>query len=284
MFLRRLIITLPFIFFTIIVLFSLYFGSFFIFPNVSALAEQKPGTTALMKFRMRQWEHTGKKRSIDQRWIPYHRISSYLINAVIISEDAKFWQHEGFDFKAIQAAIEKDLKTRTFKLGASTITQQLVKNLFLSPSKNPIRKIKEAILTWRIENALSKQRILELYLNVIEWGDGIFGSEAAARCYYQTSAADLTARQAATLAAILPNPIKYRPMSPNQFVIRRSDAIYRIMIKQGIVVETTETESISDDSTVSSDTARTPQMHIDDLIDSLSKLDKSTESRFADSL
>ena len=112
----------------------------------------------------------GKKYTIRQRWVPLSRISPYLIKAVLIAEDDKFWSHEGFDYEAMQKAIEKDIKAKKFKLGGSTISQQLAKNLYLSPSKNPVRKIKEAIITWRMEKVLSKKRILELYLNVAEWG------------------------------------------------------------------------------------------------------------------
>ena len=119
------------------------------------------------------------------------RISPYVIKAVLIAEDDKFWSHEGFDFEAIQKAMEKDLKARRFKVGGSTISQQLAKNLYLTPSKNVLRKVKEAILTWRIERNLTKKRIIELYLNLVEWGEGIFGIEAAARHYFGKSAAAL---------------------------------------------------------------------------------------------
>jgi len=129
-------------------------------------------------------------------------VSSNLVKAVLIAEDNKFWQHRGFDYEAIEMAIEKNIEAREFKSGASTISQQLAKNLYLSPSKNPVRKIKEAILTWRIEKTLSKRRILELYVNVAEWGDGIFGVEQAARTYYGVSAAGISPQQAARLAGV----------------------------------------------------------------------------------
>jgi monofunctional biosynthetic peptidoglycan transglycosylase len=204
---------------------------------------------------------------------------------VIISEDAKFWKHEGFDFEAIHYAVEKDLKARTFKLGASTITQQLAKNLYLSPSKNPVRKFKEAILTWRIEKTLSKRRILEIYLNSIEWGDAIFGIEAASHHYYQASAATLTARQAATLAAVLPNPIRYNPTSQQRFVVRRSEMIYKILVRRGFVIETSEIDSVEQpkESVPEKSASWTPEMQIDELVDSLTRLDKDTESWLPDS-
>ena len=166
------------------------------------------------------------------------RISPYLIKAVIIAEDDKFWKHEGFDFEAIQKAVEKDLKARKFKAGGSTISQQLAKNLYLTPSKNPLRKIKEAILTWRIERTLSKKRIIELYLNVVEWGEGIFGVEAASRYYYGKSAATLGPEEAARLAAVLPNPRKFNPRGNSRYVAKRAELIENIMIRRGIIIPT----------------------------------------------
>ncbi|MEI7671039.1 MAG: biosynthetic peptidoglycan transglycosylase, partial [Deltaproteobacteria bacterium] len=146
------------------------------------------------------------------------------------------WSHEGFDFEAIQKAIEKDLQKRSFKAGGSTISQQLVKNLYLTPAKNPVRKLKEALLTWRLERNLSKRRIIELYLNVAEWGEGIFGIEAAARHYFGKGADALTAREAAALAVVLPGPLRYNPVQGGRYVESRTEAIYRIMVRRGIVI------------------------------------------------
>src|SRR3989304_1548083 len=129
-----------------------------------------------------------------------------MAKAVIIAEDDKFWSHEGFDIEAMQKAIEKDLLAGKFKAGGSTISQQLAKNLYLSPAKSPIRKLREAIITWKLERTLSKRRILEIYLNAAEWGEGIFGVEAAARHHFGKSAAELSPMEAARLAAVLPNP------------------------------------------------------------------------------
>jgi len=173
---------------------------------------------------------------MDQSWVPLSRISPYLIKAVLIAEDDKFWRHEGFDYEAIQRAIEKDLKAKKFKSGGSTITQQLARNLFLSPEKSLIRKISEAVITWRMEKVLSKRRILELYLNVAEWGEGIFGVDAASRHYYGKSSSELTPEEAARLAAILPNPRRYSPVGDQRYVINRSNLIYSIMIQRGIVI------------------------------------------------
>ena len=209
---------------------------YFIYPDVAKLRTVNPKKTAFMEYREKEWAKQGKKKKIVQKWVPLSRISPYLVKAVIIAEDDKFWSHEGFDFEAMQKAIEKDLKSRKFKVGGSTISQQLAKNLYLSPARNPVRKIKEAILTWRIENSLSKKRIIELYLNVAEWGDGIFGIEAAAQRHFGKPAADLSAREAAKLATVLPNPRRYNPTGTGRYVEYRSELIYQIMVRRGIVI------------------------------------------------
>ena len=189
-----------------------------------------------MEYRQQEWQREGKSLRIKQQWVPLSRISPYLIKAVTIAEDDKFYQHEGFDFEAIQKAVEKDLKAGKFKFGGSTISQQLAKNLYLTPSKNPSRKLKEAILTWRLERNLSKKRIMELYLNVVEWGEGIFGIETAARTWYGKPASDLGPEEAARLAAVLPNPRKYNPLGDSRYVGNRSRIIYSIMVRRGIVI------------------------------------------------
>ena len=205
-------------------------------PDVSKLQKENPAKTSFMKYREKEGEEKGKKYRIFQVWVPLSRISPYIIRAVLIAEDDKFWKHEGFDYEAIQKAMEKDIKAKKFKLGGSTISQQLAKNLYLSPAKNPFRKIAEAVITWRMEKVLSKKRILELYLNVIEWGEGLFGVEAASRQYFGKSAADLSAEEAARLAAVLPNPRKYDPAGNQRYVVNRSNLIYSIMVKRGIVI------------------------------------------------
>ncbi|NTU57930.1 MAG: monofunctional biosynthetic peptidoglycan transglycosylase [Chlorobiaceae bacterium] len=211
-------------------------GRYAVYPDVSSLARTNPDKTAFMEYREAQWRHDGLEKSISKRWVPLKKVSPALVKAILISEDDKFWKHEGFDYEAIESAVEKNMKEGKFKFGASTISQQLAKNLYLSPSKNPIRKLQEAILTWRIEHTLSKRRILELYVNIAEWGDGIFGIEEAARHYYGTSAAGLSASQASRLAAVLPNPIRYVPTGSSRFVAARSKRIYAIMVKRGVVV------------------------------------------------
>lgn len=210
---------------------------FFLVPDVSRLRKENPKKPAFMEYREREWKKEGKNYRIQQKWIPLSQISPYLIKAVLIAEDDKFWRHEGFDYEAIQKAIEKDIKAKKFKLGGSTISQQLAKNLYLSPTKNPVRKIREAFITWRMEKVLTKKRILEIYLNVVEWGDkGIFGIETASLYYYGKSASEITPEEAVKLAAILPNPRKYSPVGESKYVTNRSSLIYSIMVKRGIVV------------------------------------------------
>lgn len=222
----------------------------FVYPDVSKLRKENPGKTAFMEYREEEWAGEGKRYKITQTWVPYRAISPYLVKAVLIGEDDKFWQHEGFDYEAMQKAMEKDIKARKFKLGGSTISQQLAKNLYLSPSKNPLRKIREAVITWRMERALTKKRILEIYLNVAEWGDrGIFGIEAAARSYYGKSAAALGPEEAARLAAVLPNPRKFNPLGTSRYVVNRSALIYSIMVRRGIVVPEYDEMEISSPGT-----------------------------------
>ncbi len=215
----------------------LYIAAHFIYPNVSAFKKENPRKTSFIAYRERQWQEKGKKIKTYQTWVPLSQVSPYLIKAVLIGEDDKFWKHEGFDFEAIQKAIEKDIKQKRFKFGGSTISQQLVKNLYLTPEKTPVRKLKEAILTWRVEKTLSKKRILEIYLNVVEWGEGIFGIEAASRYYYGKPSSVLNPEEATRLAAVLPNPIKYSPLGTSRYVENRSRIIRSIMVKRGIVEE-----------------------------------------------
>ena len=167
--------------------------------------------------------------------MPLSLISPYLVQAVVIAEDDKFWSHKGFDFKAIKEAFQRNIKKKTLRYGGSTISQQLIKNLYLSPSRNPVRKVREFILTWRLERTLSKKRILELYLNVVEWGNGIFGAETAAQRYYGKPASALSAWDSVHLAIILPSPRRYNPLSGSKFIERRAREVYEIMMKRGIV-------------------------------------------------
>ena len=204
-------------------------------PDVKKLKKARPGKTAMMELREKEWADKKIKRRITQEWAPLSSVSPYLIKAVLIAEDDNFWEHEGFDYEGMIDAMEKNISSMKFRAGGSTISQQLSKNLYLSPSKNPLRKFREAVITWRMEQTLSKKRILELYLNVAEWGDGIFGAEAAARRWFGKSASELTPVEAARLAAVLPNPRKYDPTGDQRYVEKRSELIYTIMVKRGIV-------------------------------------------------
>ncbi|MCE1180780.1 MAG: monofunctional biosynthetic peptidoglycan transglycosylase [Rhodocyclales bacterium] len=168
-----------------------------------------PGTTRFMEIRLAELREKQPDAQLRQTWIAYERISPNLKRAIIAAEDAKFVDHEGFDWDGIQRAMEKNQKKGRFVAGGSTISQQLAKNLFLTPNKSYLRKAEEAIITLMLETLWSKQRIFEVYLNVIEWGNGIFGAEAAARHYYGISAAQLGPEQAARLAGMVPNPRYY---------------------------------------------------------------------------
>ncbi|MFZ2269401.1 MAG: monofunctional biosynthetic peptidoglycan transglycosylase [Azonexus sp.] len=168
-----------------------------------------PGTTRFMEIRLGELQQKNPEARLKQQWVPYGQISKHLKRAIIAAEDAKFVDHEGFDWDGIQKAMEKNQKKGRFVAGGSTISQQLAKNLFLTPNKSYFRKAEEAIITLMLENLWSKERIFEVYLNVIEWGNGVFGAEAAARHYYGTSAAQLGPEQAARLAGMVPNPRYY---------------------------------------------------------------------------
>ena len=168
-----------------------------------------PGETRFMEIRLTELRQKVPEAQLKKQWVPYERISIHLKRAIIASEDAKFVDHEGFDWEGMQKALEKNQKKGRFAAGGSTISQQLAKNLFLTPTKSYFRKAEEAIITLMLENLWSKRRILEVYLNVIEWGNGVFGAEAAARHYYNASAAQLGPEQAARLAGMVPNPRYY---------------------------------------------------------------------------
>jgi monofunctional glycosyltransferase len=229
-------------------------GRYFIYPDVSNLKNNFLKKTAFMEYREKAWQKKGVKKKIINTWVPLSRISPYVVKATIIAEDDKFWSHEGFDFAAMQKALEKDISKKKFQAGGSTISQQLAKNLYLSPAKDPIRKIKEAVLTWRLERNLTKRRIIELYLNAAEWGDGIFGIEAAAQNHYGKHASELTPREAAELAAVLPNPRRYKPNGSSRYVENQSERIYQIMVRRGIVIP--EYEEIIEDKNDETDAAQ----------------------------
>ena len=201
-------------------------------PDVRLLRTSNPSTTAFIELRAREARAKGEQPRRVQRWVSYARISSHLKKAVLVAEDSAFWQHDGIDYEQLKESMEVNLARREFVRGASTITQQLAKNLYLSPSKNPVRKLREMVIARRLEAELSKQRILGIYLNVIEWGDGIYGAEAAARTYFRKPAADLGPQESAILAASIRNPRVFSPAQPTarlrglqQMILRRMGAV-----------------------------------------------------------
>jgi monofunctional biosynthetic peptidoglycan transglycosylase len=198
-------------------------------PDVRVLRTVNPPTTAFMELRARQAIDKGEPPRRVQRWVSYSRISPSLKRAVIVTEDGAFWEHGGVDFQQLKESMEVNLERMEFARGASTITQQLAKNLYLSPSKNPIRKGRELLIARRLEAELSKQRILELYLNVIEWGSGIYGAEAAARTYFGKAAAELGPQESALLAAAINTPRALDPSRPTARLRRRQEMILRRM-------------------------------------------------------
>jgi len=198
-------------------------------PDVRVLAKENPKTTAFMELRIDEAEDDGRPFAIRQRWVPYGQISQNLKRAVVVTEDAAFFDHEGIDLDEIKASLERNWEEGRFARGASTITQQLAKNLYLSPSRNPVRKLRELFITRRLEAALTKRRILEIYLNVIEWGDGVFGCEAAARAYFGKSAAGLSREEAALMAGAIINPRELNVARPNRRLLRRQQIVLRRM-------------------------------------------------------
>jgi monofunctional glycosyltransferase len=202
-------------------------------PDVSALRNVNPTTTALMEARQAQAETSGMRLHRRWIWVPLSRISPHLRRAVVAAEDASFFTHEGFDWEGMKDAALYDLEQGALKRGGSTITQQLAKNLFLSSERSMFRKAQEALITRSLEHQLAKDRILELYLNVAEWGTGVYGAEAAARHHFNKSASELTQDEAAWLAAILPSPRCYDPLRKTTSLVRRYERVLHRMSQGG---------------------------------------------------
>jgi monofunctional glycosyltransferase len=202
-------------------------------PNVALLKTSNPQTSALME--LRDQENREKKLRVSRQhiWVPYGRISDHLKKAVLLSEDASFFSHNGVDIAELKEAFKRDLATFSFKRGGSTITMQLAKNLYLDPAKNPLRKMKEIIIAWQLEQTLSKTRIFEIYLNVIECGRNIYGAEAGSRHYFGKSAASLDPLEAATLVALLPSPRTTREKS----ILQRRNLVLARLAKVGHISE-----------------------------------------------
>jgi monofunctional biosynthetic peptidoglycan transglycosylase len=200
-----------------------------LFCQVWRLRDHNPGTTAFMQRGLARLKSSNPGARLEHRWVPYEQISINLKQAVIAAEDQKFLDHEGFDVDEIHKAYEKNARSGRIRRGGSTISQQLAKNLFLSPPRTYLRKAHEAVITLMIERVLSKRRILEVYLNVIEWGDGIYGAEAAAQHYYGEPAADLAPEEAARLAAMIPNPHAYTNNPSTPYLDERTEILLNEM-------------------------------------------------------
>ena len=240
------------------VLFLIFFGAFivwaayefFTFPNIAKLRNENPTTSSMIEYRIAEARAAGQEPRKYMVWQPIEQISPHLQRAVLAGEDARFFEHNGFDWNAIESAWEeaqkegeKEAKAEgdydpeswippmpSFKRGASTVTQQLAKNLYLSEDRNFLRKGREALITYFLEKELSKKRIMEIYLNIIEWGDGIYGAEAASRYYFKKSASNLTAQEAAYLSAMIPSPLNiFNPKKNPKRVVRRQRVIQRGM-------------------------------------------------------
>ena len=210
-------------------------------PDIAKLKNTNPRTTALMQIRDEQQLRKGLKPLRKQVWVPYGNFSDALKRAVILGEDAGFFSHQGVDLFELKEAVKEDFERGRFKRGASTITMQLARNLYLSPEKSLLRKLREIMIAFQMERVLSKRRIMEIYLNVAEWGAGVYGAETAARHYYSKSAQSLTPGESATLAALLPNPLGFR----DRDLIRRRNIILKRMLSVG-AISASEFEAIKD--------------------------------------
>ena len=198
-------------------------------PDVATLRTTNPTTTALMEARETEAETQGQRLNRHWVWVPLSKMSPHLRRAVVVAEDASFFTHEGFDWEGMKDAALYDLEKGSLKRGGSTITQQLAKNLYLSSERSIFRKAQEALITRSLEHHLTKDRILELYLNVAEWGTGVYGAEAAARHHFHKPASDLSEEEAAWLAAVLPSPRRYDPLRKTTSLVRRYERVLHRM-------------------------------------------------------
>ncbi len=239
------------------------------FPDVAALAKERPKTTAFMEQRKERLRDEGKSDALEWRWVRYGSVAPSLRRAVLVAEDNSFYEHEGVDVEGMKEAFERNWKRRKLTHGGSTITQQLAKNLYLSPSRNPLRKVREYFIARSLEKHLTKKRILEIYLNVVEMGERVYGAEAAARHYFGKSASALSPREAALLAGCLPNPRVMNPGNPNKRLRARQRMILSRMKRWGYLLERevlTEKKPSPETSTAAStDTAGTAAVTDTDL-------------------
>jgi monofunctional glycosyltransferase len=220
------------------------FGLWCSIPNTARLASENPTSTAFIDLRRDEADSAGKHFDLKWQWTRLGKISRYLRAAVVYAEDYHFYTHDGVDWQAIESAVEKDLGKGELAVGGSTITQQLAKNLYLSPHRSFFRKLREMLIAFSLEDHLTKTRILELYLNVVEWGDGVFGAEAAARKWFGRSASALTPAQAARLAIALPNPIERAPNVQSAELTHKAVRIIRLLRMQGLIDAAQEREAL----------------------------------------
>lgn len=206
-------------------------------PNPAELKATTPKESAFMQLRKEEAQAEGKTLRLRHTYVALRAVTPLLREAVMLSEDASFYDHDGFDFDELEAAMKQAMEKGRMVRGASTISQQLVKNLYLSPSRNPLRKVAEAWLTQRMEDAVSKDRILELYLNFAEWGEGVFGIEAASRKHFSTSAGALTPAQSVLLAAMLPMPLKVDPAHPTKWLTKRARRLLKLLHARGRITD-----------------------------------------------
>lgn len=209
-------------------LFTLPFG------DIENLRFRNPVQTEFMRLHAERARNERKPFRKAQEWVSLKDVSPAVLNAIVVAEDGRFWSHGGFDWFELKESLLKNVSQGRAARGASTITQQLIKNLYLSPSKNPLRKFREWALTWWMERSLSKSRILELYVNIIELGNGIYGVQAASREYFGKKVIELTREEAARLAAIIPNPRRHRPEDSSVYVARRAGLILQRMDARGM--------------------------------------------------
>lgn len=223
-FLRKLLLWLIITPIAIVLAIQLYF-----FVQIWWWVDHNPSSTSFMRQQLSVLREKNPKAQLKHKWVPYNRVSNRLKRAIIAAEDSNFSGHEGVDWEAMQRAYEKNTKKGKVVAGGSTITQQLAKNLFLSGERSYVRKAQEVVITYMLEFWMDKERIFEIYLNVVEWGNGVFGAEAAAQHYYGVSAANLSAAQAARLAVMLPKPRFYDKNRGSAYLARRTDLILRRM-------------------------------------------------------
>lgn len=208
-------------------------------PDVVPLRSLNPATTAYIELRERQARRKGVKFTKQMVWAPWGDISDHLKHAVLVAEDDTFYRHNGVDWESVKVALDKDWQAKRLVYGGSTITQQVARNLYLSPSKNPLRKLKELLIARRLERALGKRRIFELYLNIAEWGKGIFGAEAASQAYFGKHASELSPEEAAALAVVLPSPRRHDPGKRGRYVERNMRRVMDRMRASGYLPEET---------------------------------------------